>query len=294
MARITACSTLVYTTGNLHEAIERIAARGFSRVEIAHMGDHSIHYPPGQKPLEVKELLYRYGLRAIAINYFPTHIVGQRMRNFKFNALNTYKQYAEHMRGFLRQMQQVGVPLVLMIAGPRSEATDRQQYVTAVAVILTQLAEYARELGIKLALEIPHCYSICNTLQRARDIFDRIDSDNIGAVFDSTHQQVIGYTMQEYLNVLGDRICHVHLRDAAGEDTADYHQKLELTPGKGEVDFRHIAKELDRFGYDGEVTLELEYQGGWSLESIEAEVDAGIAYLQKCGWELPDTVSRVN
>lgn len=294
MARITACSTLVYTTGNLHEAIERIAARGFSRVEIAHMGDHSIHYPPEQKPLEVKELLYRYGLRAIAINYFPNHIVGQRMRNFKFNALNTYKQYAEHMRGFLRQMQQVGVPLVLMIAGRRSEATDRQQYVTAVAVILTQLAEYARKLGIKLALEIPHCYSICNTLQRARDIFDRIDSDNIGAVFDSTHQQVIGYTIQEYLDVLGDRICHVHLRDAAGEDTADYHQKLELTPGKGEVDFRHIAKELDRFGYDGEVTLELEYQGGWSLESIEAEVDAGIAYLQKCGWELPDTVSRVN
>ena len=38
MARITACSTLVYTTGSLREAVERISARGFSRVEIAHMG----------------------------------------------------------------------------------------------------------------------------------------------------------------------------------------------------------------------------------------------------------------
>ena len=44
----------------------------------------------------------------------------------------------------------------------------------------------------------------------------------------------------------------------AGNDTADFHQNLELTPGRGEVDFRHIALELDGFGYQGEVTLELE------------------------------------
>ena len=39
MVKITACSTLVYTTGSLREAFERIAACGFSFVEIAHMGD---------------------------------------------------------------------------------------------------------------------------------------------------------------------------------------------------------------------------------------------------------------
>ena len=112
----------------------------------------------------------------------------------------------------------------------------------------------------------------------------------MGAVFDSTHQQVIGYSVEEYLETLGERLCHVHLRDAAGEDTADFRQNLELTPGKGDVNFAHIGRVLDRFGYEGHVTLELEYQGR-PVEQIEPEVDAGIAYLRECGWELPGGVS---
>ena len=283
MAKITACSTLVYTSGSLREAVERVAARGFSRVEIAHMGDYCSHYPPGQEPSEVRELLDSQGLKPIAINYFPGHIVGQDMRASRFNVPTNAQRYEAHMRDFLSEMHKVGVPLVLALVGRRTEASDRDEQVAAATEILTRLAEYARGFGIKLALEIPHCYSLCNTLERARDIFDRIQSDNIGAVFDCTHQQVIGYTVREYLDMLGDRLCHVHLRDAAGEDTADFRQRLELTPGKGAVDFARVARELDRFGYDGEVTLELEYQG-WPIEKIEPEVDAAIPYLRDCGW----------
>ncbi len=68
------------------------------------------------------------------------------------------------------------------------------------------------------------------------------------------------------------------------------HQNLELTPGRGEVDFRCIARELDDFGYQGEVTLELEYQGGLSLEKIEIEVGIAISWLRKCGWKFPGAV----
>ena len=291
MARITACSTLVYTTGRLGEAIKRIAARGFSRIEIAHMGNYCTHYPPGQEPSEVKKLLERYNLKPVAINYFPGHIVGQDMNAARFDVPVNAERYENHMKDILRQMQQVGIPLVLSLVGRRNEAPDLNKQIAASAAIITRLAEYARKLGVKLALEIPHCYSICNTLKQAREIFNRIQSDNVGAVFDCTHQQVIGYSIKEYLDVLGDRICHVHLRDAAGVDTADFKQNLELTPGKGEVDFRGIARELDSFGYNGNVTLELEYQG-WPLEKIEPEVDAAVKYLTDCGWEFPENVVR--
>lgn len=248
------------------------------------------HYPPRQEPLKVKHLLARHGLKPIAINYFPGHIVGQDMSACKFNVETDARRYETHIRNFLSQMHEVGVPLVMALVGRRTEDSDRDQQVATSARILTRLAEYARKFGIKLALEIPHCYQICNTLQRAKDIFNRIESDNIGAVFDCTHQQVIGYSVQEYLDVLGDWLCHVHLRDAAGGDTADFQQNLELTPGKGEVDFHRIAQELDGFGYEGEVTLELEYQG-LPLEKIEPEVDAAISYLRECGWKFPDAVS---
>ena len=289
MPKITACSTLVYTTGGLNEALARIAARGFTSVEIAHMGEYCSHYPPGQDPYKVKHLLASHGLEPIAINYFPGHIVGQDMSVCKFNVDANSMQYESHMQDFIRQMHDVGVPLVLALVGRSTEAPDCDQQITAAADVLSRLAEYSREFGIKLALEIPHCYQICNTLHRAKDIFDRIESDNIGAVFDCTHQQVIGYSVQEYLEVLGDWLCHVHLRDAAGKDTADFHQNLELTPGRGEVDFHCIARELDSFGYDDEVTLELEYRG-LPLENVEPEVDIAISYLRECGWEFPEAV----
>ena len=289
MAKITACSTLVYTTATLADALERIAGRGFSRVEIAHMGNYCTHYPPEQKPSEVKELLDRYSLTPIAINYFPGHIVGQDMSRSPFTSATNLQRYKEHMRTFLTEMHELEIPLALSLAGRRTEESDRDQHVAAAAAVLNELAEYARKLGIKLALEVPHCYSICNTLQRARDMLDRIESDNVVTILDCSHQQVIGYQVREYLDVLGDRLGHVHLRDAAGEDTADFRQNLELTPGKGEVDFRCLAQELDRFGYHNEVTLELEYQGR-PLQEIEPEVDAAIRHLQQCGWEFPETV----
>ncbi len=55
MAKITACSTLVYTTGRLHEAVERIAARGFSRVEIAHTGKSCTHCSENWKSQDRRE-----------------------------------------------------------------------------------------------------------------------------------------------------------------------------------------------------------------------------------------------
>jgi sugar phosphate isomerase/epimerase len=289
LARITACSTLVYTTATLTEAVERISRRGFSRVELAHMGAYCTHYPPGQDPLAVKDLLARNNLTPIAINSFPAHVFPEAPSARRLDIADIARRYETHMQSFLEEMHQVGVPLVLALVGFRNPDPDREQQVASAAALTSRLGERARGLGIKLALELPHCYSICHRLGQTKDLFDRIESDNVGAVFDATHQQVIGYTPEEYLDLLGDRICHVHLRDAAGRDTGDFRQKLELTPGKGEVDFRRIARALDTFGYHGEVTLELEYQG-WRLEGIDPEVDAGIAYLQECGWELPEGV----
>ena len=283
MAKITACSTLVYTTGGFNEAFTRIAAHGFTRVEIAHMGEYCSHYPPGQDPYKVKHLLASHGLKPIVVNYFPGHIVGQDMSACKFNVDANALQYKSHMREFIRQMHEEDVPLVLALVGRCTKVPDCDQQITAAADVLSRITDYAHEFGINLVQEIPHCYSICNTLHRVKDIFDRMESDNIGAVFDCTHQQIIGYSVQEYLEGLGDRLFHVHLRDATEKDTVDFHQKLELTPGRGEVDFRRITQELDRFGYQGEVTLELEYQEGLPLEKIELEVDIAISYLKECG-----------
>jgi sugar phosphate isomerase/epimerase len=81
------------------------------------------------------------------------------------------------------------------------------------------------------------------------------------------------------------------LRDSAGPDTADRKQTLELTPGKGIVDFKKFSQALDRVNYNGDVSIEFEYRD-MPLEAIEHEYDLGLAYLEKVGWQLPTDVKK--
>jgi sugar phosphate isomerase/epimerase len=106
---------------------------------------------------------------------------------------------------------------------------------------------------------------------------------------DSSHWGIIGYDPDAFFDALGDRLWHVHLRDATGPDTADRKQQLEMTPGRGSVDFGRFGRALDRVGYQGDVSIEFEYRD-MTLDAIEREYDAGLKHLAEVGWELPEGV----
>jgi sugar phosphate isomerase/epimerase len=80
------------------------------------------------------------------------------------------------------------------------------------------------------------------------------------------------------------------LRDSTGADTADFKQQLELTPGKGSVDFGRYAEWLDSHGYIGNVTIETEYVGK-TIEQIEPELDFAFKHLAANGWQFPKGVA---
>jgi sugar phosphate isomerase/epimerase len=120
-------------------------------------------------------------------------------------------------------------------------------------------------------------------------MFALITSPNVGATVDASHWGVLGYQLEDLWQAIGPRIWHIHLRDSAGPDTADFHQQLELTPGQGTVDFRQLGAWLDRHSYRGNVTAELEYVGR-TPDGVELEVTAAFRHLASCGWELPPGV----
>ena len=122
-------------------------------------------------------------------------------------------------------------------------------------------------------------------------VFEHLDSPNVGALADCSHWGIIGYDVDEFFARLGHRLWHIHLRDAAGPDTVDRKQKLEMTPGDGVVDFKRFGRALDKADYKGNVSLEFEYRD-MTLEAIEREYDRGLNHLAKVGWQLPKGVIR--
>jgi sugar phosphate isomerase/epimerase len=191
----------------------------------------------------------------------------------------------------IQQLSEVGIPMMAMSFGSRTDRQDQQYQLENELKAYDAVADIGARHGVKMLLEVPHLYGNMWSAENALWIFERLGNANVGALVDSSHWGIIGYDLRSFMEALGDRLWHVHLRDSDGEDTADFHQQLELTPGDGSVDFRFFGTVLDTLGYSGDVSLDFEYRD-LTLDAIEKEFSRGLKHLEKMGWELPDQVRR--
>ena len=287
MARVTACSTLVYTESTLEEAVKRISLHGFERLEIASLASYCKHFTEKDADTDrIKKLFLRYNLIPIALNYSTNKNDGYR---YKLNIEEEAQIVERKLIRTLNSAAVLGIPLVNIGAGQKNDTISRKDEMRKAAGIINRMAEYAKKLGMMLTLEAPHCWLLYNDLDRTQEMFSLITSDNVGVIMDSSHWGILKYDIDTYMSIVGNRLRHVHLRDAAGIDTGDFKQKLEITPGKGEVDFEKFGWYLDKYNYSGDVSIEFEYKNT-DVNEVEVELAAGIKYLKKCGWEFSDRV----
>ena len=287
MAKVTACSTLVYTESTIEEAVKRISFHGFEKLEIASLASYCKHFTEDDDTTNrIKKLLLQYNLTPIVLNYSTNRSDGYR---YKLNIWEEVQIVERKLIKILNSAAALGIPLVNIGAGQRNDTKSRRNEMEKAAEVINRMAEYAKKLGIMLTLEAPHCWLLYNDLDRTQEMFSLITSDNVGVIMDSSHWGVLKYDIDSYMSIVGNRLCHVHLRDAAGIDTGDFKQKLEITPGKGEVDFERFGWYLDKYNYSGDVSIEFEYKNT-GVNEVEVELAAGIEYLKKCGWEFSERV----
>ena len=261
-----------------------MAARGFKRIEIASFGEYCFHFNFGSPaPGELKKMLDELNLTPVALNFFIN--VHQAWVPEQING------FAEEWRRKIAQLGEVGIGMITMSFGRRNDRDDQEYQLGNAVKAYDMVARIAEPYGVRLLLEVPHLYGLMPRTEQVLWVFERLDSSNIGALIDSSHWGIIGYDIDAFIAVLGQRLWHVHLRDSAGPDTADMKQLLELTPGDGEVDFRKFGEALDKAGYDADVTIEFEYRD-MTLPAIEQEFNKGLAYLESVGWQLPEGVRK--
>jgi sugar phosphate isomerase/epimerase len=286
VARITACSTLNYPDYPLEEAARRIAARGFRRVDIVHLGYYCLHFPLGDEECpRIAAVLQEQQLTPVALNHYG----GSETWCHRLDRPDEVRDFLAMSRSVLKQAQQVGIPKVMTSIGRRMTGAEPLDRIRCAARVISQVADEAAEMGIGITVEVPHAYSLAYNLANVALFFEHVASPHVQACVDCSHWGLLDYDFDELMSIVGNRLGHVHLRDSAGTDDGSSCQNLELTPGKGEVDFAAFAAYLDKDGYHGEVTLETEYRG-LSLERIEAELDASLIHLSQCGWQLPAEV----
>ena len=295
MARVTAMSSIAYARYSLFDALPRIAERGYRRVEIGSFGNYCYHFNNGSpRPSELRSMLADHGLTPIALNWSSS--IG---RSYEADDIATWLEGYRHKIG---DALEAGIPMMTMHFGRRLDGNRTEQRKIA-AGVYADLAEYAKTQGMTMLLELPHMQLVHDDCESVIQLLDNLDHDNVGLLVDSSHWGVIGYDLDAFLDRVGNRLKHIHLRDSKPHSTPELDGKfknpslhpnppyiLTLTPGIGVVDFAALGAALDRIGYQGDVTTEFEYFD-MPLDEIERQYAAGLAYIRKCGWELPATVS---
>jgi len=115
------------------------------------------------------------------------------------------------------------------------------------------LGNYAASLGVEIALELePFKLSIVNTLDKMKKFVEDVDCPAVKANLDISHLSLAG-TPASAIAGLKDRIAHIHFSDCDGTVHGD------LPPGRGVVDFLPYLRAVKETGFDGTLSIELEY-----------------------------------
>jgi D-psicose/D-tagatose/L-ribulose 3-epimerase len=116
-----------------------------------------------------------------------------------------------------------------------------------------ELAQYAQGLGLELAIELePFHMSIVNTIARMDQFLRDVNHPAAKANVDISHVALTGDPPEDIKKLKG-RIAHVHLSDCDGKKHGD------LPPGRGVVNFPPYLQALADAGFQGTVSIELEY-----------------------------------
>jgi len=313
LATITAVSTLGFALSPLEVALKHISAYGFSKVELSDQVTHSRHYGVDSvDPLEVKRLLSRYSLEPVALNACviavfdsgefsrpelqveqqsgaETEEIREAKKKLVFLKLHDRQEavvYIDRAQRLIDKAKGTGIPKVCLQGGRRKQIENVEDELKAAAEVIDGLATYAGSCGIEILLEMPHVWDLYHDVEKSKRMLSHLRSDNVGVLIDATHWHTSGYDVEDYVRFLGNRLRHIHLRDAAGRDTPTGDYELEKTPGKGEVDFARLGETLDTYGYRGEITLETEYKNYRRPEEVDEENRFALAHLERVGWNI--------
>jgi sugar phosphate isomerase/epimerase len=242
-----ACSTISLRYLPLAEALSAAAAKGFTWVDLGALPGVCDHVP--------------YVLTSEAIAAVATTVraaaLGVCSVNGDIGDLNEPGPQAaatrrEHLDRLVELCVAVGSPALVLPNGRQDRHPIRslEEDLAQVAAELRFAARRAAESGVQLWVEAPHVFRLCHDVELTRRLVTELPAE-VGLVCDFSHIVASKADPVDYIAEFGSRIAHVHLRDARVGN-------INLSIGRGEVDFAAGIAALRNIGYTGRLALELE------------------------------------
>ena len=164
--------------------------------------------------------------------------------------------HVERVKKFVDLAEMFGAKNVLLVLGEyiwqREVIPPEAQWQWGVEGT-QEVGRYAGERGIEIALELePFRLSLLNNVKEMARFIDDCALPNVKANIDVSHLVLADVSPAE-LELLRGKATHVHISDCDGKVHGD------LPPGRGVVKFAPYLQAIKELGFEGAVSIELEY-----------------------------------
>lgn len=245
---VVVCSTISLRHLPLDQALEQIAAEGFTAIDLGALPGVCDHVPV---PLDdaavtsVADTVRRSGLRVVSVNAD----VGDLNRPLTESEA---EERRAHLERLVALCTAVGATALVLPNGRQDHApiVSETADTALVAAELERIRGVVEDSGLRLWVEAPHLLRFHHSIASSAPLIEQLD-ERIGLVCDTSHIVASGGTVEEFAELFGPRIAHVHIRDA---EPGYIHHSI----GNGTVDFSAALGALARSGYEGVFSLELE------------------------------------
>ncbi|MEQ8762313.1 MAG: sugar phosphate isomerase/epimerase family protein [Planctomycetota bacterium] len=258
-----------YVDWDLEKTCEHVASTGYAGIEIA---PFTLAKDPSElteaRAKQLGDVVRRAGLEVAAFHWLLVAPPGHHLTTPDAAVRQKTADFVSHLARLCAAMG--GNILVWGSPGQRT-TQDGQPYEDAAknaAEVLRAICEVADPLGVTIALEplAPKETNFLTTAEETIELIRRVDHPRCRLHLDVKAMSSESREVPDIIETSREWLAHFHANDPNLRG-----------PGMGDVDFRPIAKVLDRIGYDGWVSVEVfDYSPGPETIAVES-----LAYLKK-------------
>ena len=234
-----------YVKYSIEKTIESLGRLGYEGIEIART--HPVHELSKQKRKKLLEMIKSHGLQVSAVQG------------------GTPCLDVEFAKARIDLAVDLECPIVNL--GPGLDVVEekkRGKYWKEVVEGFKKLATYAKNKGITVVMEAEPPTNVVSgrvgrvhprliaTLADMKRMLADVRAENFAILLDIGHMYCVKENVLNVIEQLSEKIVHVHIEDIV--DRIHCH----FIPGTGMVDFEGTVKTLDKVGYKGFLSVELE------------------------------------
>lgn len=257
------CSTISFRAWDLPGALAEIRALGFGETDLGSLPGVCQHVPTPLSAELIDMLAGQIRESGVAVRLINADVADMDDPELDEPELR------RRLGTLVELATAVGTSTIMLPCGRQGTTprTELRRDIATVARSLHAAAGIVGEAGLSLLVEAPYSRRLCADLDRAEMLYEALGDAPVGAVLDLSHVVAVGENEVDAVRRLGDRIRHVHLRDAVPG-------QINISIGRGVVDFAAAIRALTAAGYTGHYSLELETR---DIDDAERPAEAGRA-----------------